>query len=248
MVRLRSQHEKEESGRDHLCFDTLLMWIKAIIQCHSTYEAAQARWEASRSKGGDGSLSLDERIKHNDEARDAFHVLTCARHDMLSAGAQFFLTRNWAILRKLLKEEIFADIDKFRNDVAILRNMHQHQIEYFKGEGQKPEHWEFKGEAWSADASSTVDGLWGARLAPSKFAGAASRLLPVLIPLDPVMIDRKKMFIRIALRNLKRDGRGRSLTDDDIKAVSEQIGASIDSVKEQAVDVESENKPPAPSG
>ena len=52
------------------------------------------------------------------------------------------------------------------------------------------------------------------------------------------------MFIRNALRDLKRNGRGRSLTDDDIKAVSQQMAVSIDLVKEQAVDVEAENKPP----
>jgi hypothetical protein len=250
MVRLRSQHEREESARDHLCFDTHLMWVKAVIDHYHTYETAYTQWISKRT---DTSGTLEERLRRLDEARELFHVMTRARHDMLSAAQQFFLSRNWALKRKLVEEDIFRDIDQFRNDVAILRNMHQHQIEYFKGEGQKPEHWEFRGDAWSADASSTVDGLWGGRLDPKMLCEAAEKLLPVLIPLDPEIIERQKMSARNQLRDIKRRLR-REITDEDISSISAGTGLSNDSVREQLSEVQAEDRttgsdpPPALTG
>ncbi|WP_316194195.1 hypothetical protein [Bradyrhizobium sp. SZCCHNRI3052] len=213
------------------------------------HESAQDEWMTWNTKYSERGLSATERTSRQDKVRSAFHVMTIARHDMLSAGAQFFVTRNWAVLRKLVDERIFSTIDAFQSDVAILRNMHQHQIEYFKGKGQKPDQWRFMGEAWIADAVSTVDGLWGGRLDAQKFSEEADKLLPALVPLDPLMIDRQKMFARIEIRGLKYSEFGRKITEEDIDTVAQKVGLSSEIVKEEAAEVEAENKPlPVASG
>jgi hypothetical protein len=76
-------------------------------------------------------------------------------------------------------------LDNFAHDIDVMRDMNEHVIEYFKGEGKRPHDWIHKDGGGSADASSTIDTKIGGRLDWEELGAAAQRLLEKLKPLGP---------------------------------------------------------------
>jgi hypothetical protein len=76
----------------------------------------------------------------------------------------------------------FGEIDQFsKQDIRDLRNMREHVVDYFKGEGNSPARWFFETPHYKADASSVIGTMIGGRLDWVKFGSAAERLLPKLL-------------------------------------------------------------------
>jgi len=90
--------------------------------------------------------------------------------------------RDWVLDCGLCGSVDFSEIDQFtKQDIRDLRNMREHVVDYFKGEGNTPARWTFKTPLHKADASSVVGTMIGGRLDWIKFGTAAERLLPKLL-------------------------------------------------------------------
>jgi hypothetical protein len=98
--------------------------------------------------------------------------------------------RDWAASFGLFAMVDFSEIDKFsKGDIRDLRNMREHIVEYFRGEGRAPDRWTVETPEYKADASSVNGTMLGGRLDWAAFADAASRLLPALLA-EPIPSSR----------------------------------------------------------
>jgi hypothetical protein len=68
-----------------------------------------------------------------------------------------------------------------RDDIRDLRNMREHVVDYFRGEGRAADRWMKETPEYKADASSMVGNMIGGRLNWVDFTAAATRLLLVLL-------------------------------------------------------------------
>jgi hypothetical protein len=66
-------------------------------------------------------------------------------------------------------------------DIKDLRDMREHVIKYFKGEGWFPQRWVIETPEYRADASARNGTMLGGRLDWVAFGAAAERLLPQLL-------------------------------------------------------------------
>ena len=66
-------------------------------------------------------------------------------------------------------------------DIKDLRNMREHVVDYFKGDGLVKKRWTIETPEYKADASAFIGALIGGRLDWSAFRAAAQRLLPRLL-------------------------------------------------------------------
>jgi hypothetical protein len=94
--------------------------------------------------------------------------------------------KEWALSFGLCATVDFSEVDAFsRQDIRDLRNMREHVVDYFKGDGLAKDRWTVATPEYSADASSYVSPVIGGRLDWSAFGAAAERLLPRLLA-EPV--------------------------------------------------------------
>ena len=93
--------------------------------------------------------------------------------------------RHWVTNLGLCRDVDFSEIDQFsKDDIKDLRDMREHIIEYFQGEGHKRKRWFIEPPERPGgiiDASSVIDTIIGGRLDWVEFSGAAERLLPLLL-------------------------------------------------------------------
>ena len=94
--------------------------------------------------------------------------------------------KKWALSFGLCTNVDFREIDAFsQRDIRDLRNMREHAVDYFKGDGLAKDRWSVETPEYSADASSYGGPIIGGRLDWSAFGAAAGRLLPKLLA-EPV--------------------------------------------------------------
>ncbi|WP_313311639.1 hypothetical protein [Pulveribacter sp.] len=121
-------------------------------------------------------------------------TLRCEHLYFVVAVNKLLEHRRWVQDLGLCKEIDFAEIDSFPGrDIKDLRNMREHIVEYFQGNGRNKSRWHVETPEYKADASSCVGTKIGGRLDYAKFTEAATRLLGVLIhlpvPYPPRDID-----------------------------------------------------------
>lgn len=110
------------------------------------------------------------------------YVLHCEHHFFVIAANKLLEYRDWTKSLNLYSGVDFSAIDLFsRQDVTDLRNMREHVVEYFQGDGHAKDRWLVDKPEYKADASSCVGTMIGGRLDYVKFAAAAVRLLPELL-------------------------------------------------------------------
>ena len=103
-------------------------------------------------------------------------------HFLAVATHKVFEYRDWAMSPGLCTSVDFGELDQFpAQDVRDLRNMREHVVDYFKGDGNTPARWVFETAEYKADASSIVGTMIGGRLDWLKFGAVAERLLPRLL-------------------------------------------------------------------
>jgi hypothetical protein len=108
--------------------------------------------------------------------------LHCQHHFFVISAYKLIEYRDWCRSFGLFKAVDFSEIDSFsKDDIRDLRNMREHIVEYFKGEGNAKDRWKVQTPGFGADASSVVGTIIGGRLDWVKFSEAAKRLLPALL-------------------------------------------------------------------
>jgi hypothetical protein len=94
--------------------------------------------------------------------------------------------KEWTLSFGLCTGVDFSEIDAFSpRDIKDLRNMREHVVDYFKGDGLVKKRWTIETPEYKADASAFVGTFIGGRLDWSTFGGTAQRLLPRLLA-EPV--------------------------------------------------------------
>ena len=167
----------DESQQKFLAFMGLIQWTHStIIQGHLIKEAERElqkdfeNWQQSQQQ----RLLAMLRINALD-------------HQFASAAHQLLDHKEWAQQHALFGNVDFSEIDRFpRDDIRDLRNMREHQVEYFLGNGRAKDRWVTEGGdgdsvQWRADASSRINNLIGGKLDYVDFSNAAARLLDQLI-------------------------------------------------------------------
>lgn len=171
-----------------MAFNGLVQWTQAAIMQSATVSAARARQLSVETM-------QDGKARHL--AVLAFHS-EC--HFFAIAAHKIFEYRAWARSFGIFASVDFSELDQFdAATIRDLRNMREHVVDYFKGEGCVPERWVIETPEYKADASTVVETRIGGRLDWVKFGAAAELLLPRLLrgadpfsALDEVSLDEHK--------------------------------------------------------
>jgi hypothetical protein len=153
-----------------MAFEGLTQWTQTVVNQSARILAAQERQTALCIAGTPA------------QRRQAIHIFHAECHFFTVAAHKLLEFRNWVLTFGLCASVNFAEIDGFsEQDIRDLRNMREHILDYFRGEGKEPRRWMFTTPEYKADASSVVGTMIGGRLDWVAFGAAAERLLPQLL-------------------------------------------------------------------
>jgi hypothetical protein len=149
-----------------MAFGGLVQWTLAVV-------SLAARLSEAQKHLGSGDLT-------------ARRLATCSFHTECNyfaiAANKLLEFKEWALSFGLCATIDFSEVDAFsRRDIKDLRNMREHVVDYFKGDGHSASRWIVETPEYKADASSFVGTLIGGRLDWPAFGTAAQRLLPKLL-------------------------------------------------------------------
>jgi len=147
-----------------MAFTGLIQWTQGVVLQSKRIIAATEQW---RKQVGNSS--------------EAIYAIHCEHHYFVIAAYKLIEYREWVRSLGLCGDVDFSEIDSFsRQDLKDLRNMREHIVEYFRGDGREKGRWMVETPEYKADASSSVGTMIGGRLDYAKFASAAEQLLSEL--------------------------------------------------------------------
>jgi hypothetical protein len=156
---------------DEECFMTfsgLIQWTEGVVL--QSKRVATATEQLMNYENGTNSFAK------------SINILHCEQHYFVIAANKLYEYREWIKIFGLFNNVDFSEIDSFsRQDIKDLRNMREHVIDYFHGNGKDKARWVIDTPEYKADASSCVGTMIGGRLDYIKFANAAERLLSELL-------------------------------------------------------------------
>jgi hypothetical protein len=153
-----------------MAFEGLTQWAHAVVMQSARVSAAQGR---------QSSFGMTNTPAQRRQAIHAFHS-EC--HLFVIAAYKLLEFKDWVLTFGLCASVDFAEIDGFPpQDIRDLRNMREHVVEYFRGDGNARDRWMVETPEYRADASSVIGTLIGGRLDWIAFGTAAERLLPQLL-------------------------------------------------------------------
>lgn len=119
--------------------------------------------------------------------------LHCEHHYFVIAAYKLIEHRKWIKKFGLCEQVDFSEIDSFpEKDIKDLRNMREHVVEYFQGDGRDKTRWVVETPEYMGDASSCFGTMIGGRLDYVAFTKAAEGLLVELqkepIPYPPYQL------------------------------------------------------------
>jgi hypothetical protein len=153
-------------GERYMAFEGLVQWTHAVV-----VQAARL----SEAQKHPSPHDLNSRRL----ATGSFH----AECNYFAIAANKLLEfKEWTLSFGLCSAVDFSEVDAFsRRDIKDLRNMREHVVDYFKGDGLVKKRWTVETPEYKADASAFAGTLIGGRLDWSTFGAAAQRLLPSLL-------------------------------------------------------------------
>ena len=153
-----------------IAFEGLLQWTQAVITQSERVTAAISRQQVDLR-------CHDPVIRHK-----AILNMHSECHFFAISAYKLIEHQEWVLMFGLCATVDFAEIDQFsKQDIKDLRNMREHVVDYFKGEGLASDRWVVETPEYKADASTFNGTMIGGRLDWGKFAAAAERLLPKLL-------------------------------------------------------------------
>jgi hypothetical protein len=167
--------EEEEQFME---FEGLVQWTAAVI---AQAQRITAAIEMLRQPAMRDAVPV---WRHVHKLHSECHFFAIAAHKVLEH-------RDWVLQFGLCGSIDFGELNQFcALDIRDLRNMREHQLDYFKGKGRDRERWRIDTPEFSADASSMVGTMIGGRLDWKKFSEMADRLLPALL-MEPIPYPRR---------------------------------------------------------
>jgi hypothetical protein len=162
-----------------MAFEGLLQWTQAVARQFERLTNLDVQSRA-RLQSLPGNFSLEDR-----KARAvATHGDILARHTechfFAIAAFKLMEHRHWVANFGVCANVDFSEIDGFSaQDIQDVRDMREHQKDYFQGSGRFPARW--RTPDGTADASSLNGTKIGGRLDWVEFGAAANRLLAMLL-------------------------------------------------------------------
>lgn len=161
----------------YMAYDGLIQWTQASIDQASAITIAT---ETMRSEIASFSQTSPE------ARRMAILDTHTAAHFFIIAVNKLLEYRHWASELGVFNEVDFTEVDAFsRRDIADLRNMREHVVSYYRGEGHAEKRWWVETSDYKSDASGRTGNILGGRLDYLDFAAAAAALLPNLLAETP---------------------------------------------------------------
>lgn len=151
-----------------MAFEGLVQWTTATVNQSARLQEAYAEIQNAHPHGWD--------------SRTWAHNSNTECHYFAIAAFKVLEYKNWVKELGLCALVDFSELDKFNtNDIRDLRNMREHVIDYFVGQGRAKERWFITTPEYSADASSVVNTMIGGRLDWLEFGKAAEIVLKYLL-------------------------------------------------------------------
>jgi hypothetical protein len=161
-----------------MALEGLVQWTATVITQAQRIAATIEMLRSSTTR----DANLRRRYVHS--LHSECHFFAIAAHKVLEH-------RDWVLRFGLCANVNFDEFNQFTvSDVRDLRNMREHQVEYFQGKGRDRERWRVDTPEFSADASSMNGTMIGGRLDWKKFSEAAERLLPALLA-EPIPYPKR---------------------------------------------------------
>jgi hypothetical protein len=153
-----------------MAFEGLLQWTQAVV-------TQSARVSAARDH---------ELVELRTGNRVAGHLAVLDFHSechfFVVAAYKLTEYQEWVLRCGLCATIDFTEINGYsKQDIKDLRDMREHVVNYFRGEGFAPDRWVVETPEYKADASAVNGTMIGGRLDWIKFGAAAARLLEKLI-------------------------------------------------------------------
>jgi hypothetical protein len=146
-----------------MAFCGLVQWTRGVI--HQARRIIDAE-----------NLFRDRMRCHDSDHVALGDAIRCEHHYFVIAANKLVEHRHWVQSLGLCEEIDFSEIDSFpRRDIKDLRNMREHVVEYFQGNGRDKSRWFVETPEYKADASSCVGTQIGGRLDYIEFTDAATR-------------------------------------------------------------------------
>ena len=143
-----------------MAFEGLVQWTQAVVWQAQRVANAKTRFSSSE-------FIRDPKVRHaailNSHSED--HLFCVAANKLLEY-------REWTQNLGLFVAVDFSELDQFdRSKIRDLRNMREHIVDYFRGNGRDADRWMVQTPEFTADASSVV-GTLSADVWTGKFLGA----------------------------------------------------------------------------
>jgi hypothetical protein len=167
-----------------MAFEGLLGWTAAVLAQAKRVSAARDKLLGELRQTSD--LRLNPEVISRRLAQQFFQT---ERQLFCNAANQLLQHRQWVKRLGFLDDTFFDELDKFADDIDVMRDMNEHAIEYFEGKGKRPHDWVYQGEGATSDASSTVETKIGGRLDWVELGSAAQRLLVKISQMGPVLSE-----------------------------------------------------------
>jgi hypothetical protein len=163
-----------------MAFEGLLGWTAAVVTQAKRVSAARDKLFAELRQRSSPKLNSELILR-----RLAQQFFQTERQLFCNAANQLLQYRQWVQRLGFLDDALFDELDKFADDIDVMRDMNEHAIEYFEGKGKRPHDWVYQGEGATSDASSTVETKIGGRLDWVELGSAAQRLLARISQMGP---------------------------------------------------------------
>ena len=177
-----------------MAFEGLVQWTQAAVD------------QSIRLSAASNALATPEAMRSERSRRLARHKFLTERHYFVVSAFKLIEFKEWAVSLGLCPAIDFSEIEGFpREHIKDLRDMGEHVIGYFKGDGHRPKSWVFETPELRSDASGTIGTLIGGRLDWATFSEAANRSLtrllvePIPYPSQPNMLTPPEPALSIRL-------------------------------------------------
>lgn len=173
----------------YMAFEGLVQWTQTVVAQSARVSEADARQFSSSPLS---PSSLEQRLRAQQQRRLAVHAFHSECHFFAIAAHKLLEYRKWVQTFGLCSSVDFSEVDQFSTkDINHHRDLGEHVIEYFKGEGRFPERWVIETPEYQTDASGRNGTMLGGRLDWVAFGAAAERLLPQLLA-EPIPYATQK--------------------------------------------------------
>lgn len=169
-----------EDNEKFMAFEGLLQWAQEVV-----FQGERVDLAAKQLS------SIEHNMSSYREKINRFH---CEQHYFVIASNKFLEYREWINKFGLCKSVDFDGLDLFsKRDIKDLRDMREHVIHYFKGEGWNNDRWVVGNSEYSTDASSCTGTMIGGRLDYLNFSKAVEvilfQLLKEPVPYPPLDVE-----------------------------------------------------------